>query len=229
MPFDMCPDPNMATLTGHDALAALKEAIESHAEHRGAVTFVCSGPCMNGKLCHRSLLIAPARMMLQEHLHYRAIEQEQCRINEQRSMAPTGWVWQPLECQRSEAQARAAAVIIVSGILWSGLNQTQVEELLRSGTFRPKGVRRQEPSQSVRASSRDDCYLHASLDRLQAFRYAHGTGGGRGGGFCVMLDVAAIAATFGRDAVIAAATTTERRAAGITEGSVEDKYAKRDF
>ena len=81
-------------------------------------------------------------------------------------------MWTPLRAEPSEARTRATLVIIEPNIAWMGLNWHAREMLEAEGFVTPKGKKRLSPLQAISATSDDDCYLHVTLDRPTAIRYA---------------------------------------------------------
>ena len=89
----------------------------------------------------------------------------------------------------SEA-TRAQSLPIHQGIAWCALNAVQGKTWHQSGAVYAKGSHNMSPAEAVRSTSRNDAYLHLSLDQLTGYRYAHGQG--NGSNILLMLDLSAL-------------------------------------
>jgi hypothetical protein len=138
------------------------------------------------------------------------------------------WTWTPVTVQESEAQARAQSLTITKNILWIGLNATGAKTYLDSGFIQPKGCANLTPAESIRDTHADDCFLHASADRLTAVKYAFGRNG-QGGGLVLALDRDAIAETYGADVICEVSYSTGRIKYAIDEYTKAGFYARKDF
>jgi hypothetical protein len=190
---------------------------------------VCSKACMDGAPCHRRFLIRPLRDAVQ-HLEsewQQASECQPCEMDTSDEHVQQPWTWSPLTVSPSEAQVRAAVTPIVQGVAWMGLNvnATSSRQLQLTHHVTPKGRAHITPAlQSAKATtSHDNPFLHASRDRCVATGYAHTRAPTRGE-MVIMLDLAAIAATFGASCIIDLCDAPARPPCGAsaqtsTEGS----------
>jgi hypothetical protein len=103
-------------------------------------------------------------------------------------------------------------------ILWMGVNKVGRSSFESDGIVKPKGTAALSEEEAIRRTHGDDCFLHASMDRLTAMRYAWGDGR-QGGGLVLMLDVDAIVKTYGQDAVRDVSTASGRASVNIQEPS----------
>ena len=128
------------------------------------------------------------------------------------------WTWSRIPAIPSAALHRAQTVVMSPHVLWMGVNTVGRSSFKSDGVVKPKGTAALSEEEAIRRTHEDDCFLHASMDRLTAMRYAWGDGT-RGGGLVLMLDVDAIVKTYGQDAVRDVSTASGRASVNIQEPS----------
>jgi len=98
----------------------------------------------------------------------------------------------------------------------------------QSGTIRPKGHNMDiSPESAVGQAQRDDPFLHASYDRMIAYKYAHG-GQGRRSNTVVMIDLDKIRQTTPHGTILDIHSSGGRSQHGISEDDMAAFYARKD-
>jgi len=118
--------------------------------------------------------------------------------------------------------------IVNANIAWIALNDTGKSTWEQSGTIRPKGHNMDmSPESAVGHAQWDDPYIHASYDRMIAYKYAHG-GQGRGSNTVVMIDLDKIRQTTPPGTILDIHSSGGRAQHRIPEDSTAAFYARKD-
>ena len=176
---------------------------------------------------HTSLLINGQELTPAKTPAFTFTAPETNQAGKQASAAPA-FQWKEHEPTLSIDRTRALLTIVNSNIAWIALNNTGKSTWEQSRTIRPKGYNiDMSPESAVGQAQWDDPFIHASYDRMIAYKYAHG-GQGRGSNTVVMIDLDKIRHTKPHGTILDIHSSGGRAQHRIPEDSTAAFYARKD-